>query len=138
MEFLIDILRWVLNNFLFIITIAIFSAYVLLAAFSAMTLRKYLRKNSYVDYNSIILSPLAPSISLIAPAYNEGKSIVENVRALLSLYYNNFEVIVVNDGSTDNSMKECIEAYNLEKVNYYFDYRIPCEKIRGVYKSKNR
>lgn len=138
MGFLIDIFSWFLSNFLFIITIAIFSAYVILASFSAITLRKYLRKNSYVDYNSIILSPLAPSISLIAPAYNEGKTIVENVRALLSLYYNNFEVIVVNDGSTDNSMKECIEAYNLEKVNYYFDYRIPCERIRGVYKSKNR
>jgi hypothetical protein len=30
-----------------------------------------------------------------------------------------------------------VDFYNLERVNYYFDYRIPCERIRGVYKSKN-
>ncbi len=138
MEFLADIIKWFFDNFLLVLTILIFSAYVMLASFSAFTLRKYLRKNSYVDYNSIILSPFAPSISLIAPAYNESVSIVENIRALLSLYYNNFEVIMVNDGSTDNTLERCIEAYDLVKVNYYFDYRIACNRIRGVYKSRNR
>ncbi len=121
-----------------LITLSIFLAYVLLALFSAITLRSYLRKNSYVDYNSIILAPLTPSISIVAPAFNESKTIVENVRALLSLYYNNFDVIVINDGSTDDSLEKIISAYDLEKVNYFFDYRIPCKRIRGVYKSKNR
>ena len=31
------------------------------------------------------------------------KTIIDNIRTLLSLYYNNFEVIVVNDGSTDDT-----------------------------------
>jgi cellulose synthase/poly-beta-1,6-N-acetylglucosamine synthase-like glycosyltransferase len=97
-----------------------------------------LRQNSYVDYNSIILAPLTPSVSIIAPAFNEEKTIVDNIRALLSLYYNNFEVIIVNDGSKDKTFKNIVDVYDLEKVNYYFDYMIPCEKIRGIYKSKNR
>jgi cellulose synthase/poly-beta-1,6-N-acetylglucosamine synthase-like glycosyltransferase len=104
---------------------------------SAVTLINYLRKNSYVDYTSILLAPLTPSISVIAPAHNEERTIVENVRALLSMYYNNYEVIIVNDGSTDNTFKRMIETYELERVSYFFDYRIPCERIRGVYKSKN-
>jgi len=104
---------------------------------SAIALRDYLRKNSYVDHTSILLAPLTPSISVIAPAYNEEVTIVENIRALLSLYYNNYEVIIVNDGSKDNTFKQMTDAYDLERVNYYFDYRIPCERIRGVYKSKN-
>jgi cellulose synthase/poly-beta-1,6-N-acetylglucosamine synthase-like glycosyltransferase len=45
---------------------------------------------------------------------------------------------VVNDGSKDNTLQKMMDAYDLEKVNYFFDYRIPCERIRGVYKSKNR
>ncbi len=138
MQHIFNILGWFLSNIVLIITIMIFSAYVLLAIFSAITLRIYLRKNSYVDYNSLILAPLTPSISVVAPAYNESKTIVENIRALLSLYYNNFEVIVINDGSTDDSLEKVIKAYDLEKVNYFFDYRIPCKRIRGVYKSKNR
>lgn len=138
MQEIFQALGWLLSNIVLLITLSIFLAYVLLAVFSAFTLRVYLRKNSYVDYNSIILAPLTPSISVVAPAFNESKSIVENVRALLSLYYNNFEVIVVNDGSTDNSLSKVIEAYDLEKVNYFFDYRIPCQRIRGVYKSRNR
>lgn len=126
------------ENIVFILTVIIFASYLTLMIFSAISLRKYLRKNSYVDYNSIITSPISPSISVIAPAYNESASIVDNIRTLLSLYYNNFEIVVVNDGSTDDTMEKIIEAYELEKVNYYFDYHLPCERIRGVYKSKNR
>ena len=138
MESAIDIPRFLVYHAIFILTVLIFTTYLGLTIFSAITLRKYLRKNSYVDYNSIVSSPLAPSLSVIAPAYNESRSIVDNIRTLLSLYYNNYEVVVINDGSSDDTLDKIIKAYDLEKVNYYFDYRLPCERIRGVYKSRNR
>jgi biofilm PGA synthesis N-glycosyltransferase PgaC len=124
-------------NLIFILTLILFGSYLLLGIFSAMALRKYLRKNSYINYNTLVLSPLVPRISIIAPAFNESKSIIDNVRTLLSLYYNNFEVIIVNDGSTDDTFQKIVQAFELVKVNYYFDYRIPCERIKGVYKSDN-
>ena len=124
-------------HIIFYLTLFLFASYLLLGIFSAIALRKYLRKNSFVNYNSLVLSPLSPKISIIAPAFNESKTIIDNVRTLLSLYYNNFEVIIVNDGSTDDTFELMKEAYDLVKVNYYFDYRIPCERIRGVYRSKN-
>jgi len=138
MERAYEILKFFVLNSVFIITSLIFTTYLVLTIFSAITLRKYLRKNSYVDYNSIVASPLAPSLSVIAPAYNESETIIDNIRTLLSLYYNNYEVIVINDGSKDDSLEKIIAVYELEKVNYYFDYRLPCKRIRGVYKSKNR
>jgi biofilm PGA synthesis N-glycosyltransferase PgaC len=138
MESPIDIMKFLVNHMIFILTVLIFTTYLFLTIFSAISLRKYLRKNSYVDYNSIVSSPLAPSLSVIAPAYNESRTIVDNIRTLLSLYYNNYEVIVINDGSSDDTLEKIMEAYELEKVNYYFDYRLPCERIRGVYKSQNR
>ncbi len=127
----------VFANLIFILTLVIFTSYLMLGIFSAMALRKYLRKNSYINYNALVLSPLVPRITIIAPAFNESKSIIDNVRTLLSLYYNNFEVIIVNDGSTDDSFQKVVEAFELVRVNYYFDYRIPCERIKGVYKSDN-
>jgi hypothetical protein len=127
----------IFGNIIFILTIVIFVSYLILGIASALALRKYLRKNSYVNYNSLVLSPLSPRISIIAPAFNETKTIIDNIRTLLSLYYNNFEVIIVNDGSTDDTLQKIKESYDLVRVNYYFDYRIPCERIRAVYKSNN-
>jgi|WetSurMetagenome_2_1015567.scaffolds.fasta_scaffold00005_177 poly-beta-1,6-N-acetyl-D-glucosamine synthase len=127
----------IFGNLIFILTLIIFGSYLVLGIFSAIALRKYLRKNSYVNYNSLVLSPLSPKISIIAPAYNESKTIIDNIRTLLSLYYNNFEVIIVNDGSKDDTFEKIKSTYELVRVNYYFDYRIPCERIKGVYKSKN-
>lgn len=127
----------ILGQIIFFLTLILFSSYLMLGIFSALALRKYLRKNSYINYNTLVLSPLSPKISIIAPAFNESKTIINNVRTLLSLYYNNFEVIIVNDGSTDDTFAKIKEAYELVRVNYYFDYRLPCERIKGVYKSKN-
>ena len=128
---------FVFAHVIFILTLILFGSYLALGVFSALALRKYLRKNSYINYNSLVFSPLSPRISIIAPAFNESKTIIDNVRTLLALYYNNYEVILVNDGSTDNTFEKVKEAYDLVRVNYYFDYRIPCERIKGVYKSKN-
>lgn len=125
------------GNLIFILTLVLFTSYLLLGISSALALRKYLRKNSYVNYNTLVLSPLVPRISIIAPAFNESRTIIDNVRTLLSLYYNNFEVIIVNDGSTDDTFQKIVQAFELVRVNYFFDYRIPCERIKGVYKSEN-
>ncbi|MFO7620363.1 MAG: glycosyltransferase [Bacteroidales bacterium] len=127
----------VFGKVIFILTLILFGSYLSLGIFSAIALRKYLRKNSYINYNSLVLSPLSPKISIIAPAFNESRTIIDNVRTLLSLYYNNFEVIIVNDGSTDDMFDKIKKAYDLTRVNYYFDYVLPCERIRGVYKSTN-
>jgi len=132
-----DVFFFIINNVIFVLTCFIFTVYLILSAFSAVALRNYLRKNSYVDYTSILLAPLTPSISVIAPAYNEERAIVENIRALLSLYYNNYEVVIVNDGSTDETFQRMLDAYDMVRVSYFFDYRLPCERIKGVYKSRN-
>jgi len=105
-------------NMFFILTLFLSGSYLILGIFSAIALSKHLRKNSYVNYNSLVLSPLSPKISIIAPAFNESKTIIDNVRTLLSLYYNNFEVILVNDGSTDNTFEKIKEEYELTKVSY--------------------
>ena len=106
---------FIFAHLIFILTLILFGSYLTLGIFSAIALRKYLRKNSYVNFNSLVLSPLAPKISIIAPAFNESKTIIDNVRTLLSLYYNNFEVILVNDGSTDNTFEKIKEEYELTK-----------------------
>jgi cellulose synthase/poly-beta-1,6-N-acetylglucosamine synthase-like glycosyltransferase len=80
----------------------------------------------------------APSISIIAPAYNESLNIVENVRSLLSNHYVNYDVIIINDGSKDDSLEKLIEVYNLVQVDYLINEQIPTQPLRnGIYKSTN-
>ncbi|MGL5233285.1 MAG: sulfatase-like hydrolase/transferase [Empedobacter falsenii] len=100
-------------------------------------IKMYIRKNSFTDYSLIATSPNAPTFSLIAPAYNEGATIVENVRSLLSLYYNQLEIIIVNDGSKDDSLQRLIEAYDLIKIDYYVEGNIETKPINAIYKSTN-
>lgn len=59
-------------------------------------------------------SDLSMPISVIAPAYNEELTIVQSVKALLTLQYPEHEVIVVNDGSKDNTIGALVRAFDLE------------------------
>jgi len=47
-----------------------------------------------------------PQISIVVPAYNEGKTIKSCLKSLTELDYPNYEIIVVDDGSTDNTLNE--------------------------------
>jgi len=98
---------------------------------------RYKKENTFTDYSIIAANPNAPAFSVLAPAYNEGMTIVENVRSLLSLYYHNLEIIIINDGSKDDSVQKLIEAYELEWVPFFVQGKIETNKIKGVYKSKN-
>lgn len=117
--------------------ILIMSSYLILAHLSTKELRSYLKRNSFIDYEVLLSSEFAPKLSLIAPAYNEGFTIEENVKSLLSLNYNNYQVIVVNDGSKDNSMEILTKTYDLVLTDLEIDAKIETKEIKGVYKSRN-
>jgi len=127
-----------MDSFFLFYAISIFSLYLLLAIISAKELRRSLNNSKITNFEAIISSPFAPMITVIAPAYNESLTIVENIKALLALYYPSFEIIVVNDGSIDNTLECAIAAFDLEKVPYVIDYKIPCNEIIGIYKSKKK
>ncbi len=126
-----------LSNAIFYYALIVMFSYMFLTFLSAVEMKSYLRKNSYVDYKAILVSPNAPSVSILAPAFNEEASIIDNVRSLLSLHYSNFEVIIINDGSSDNSMPLLIEYFGLEKVKFALNQQIKTKPLRGIYKSKN-
>ncbi|HWK68374.1 MAG TPA: glycosyltransferase [Rhizobiaceae bacterium] len=78
---------------------------------------------------------IAPPISLIVPAYNEQMNIVESVHSMLALEYPAYEVIVVNDGSKDETLKRVIDAFELVPVQRPFEETLKHEPIRGIYAS---
>ncbi|MDD5151904.1 MAG: glycosyltransferase [Flavobacterium sp.] len=128
----------IIQYFFMYFTITAILSYIILAIISVFENGHYIKKNSFVNYNDILSSSISPSISIIAPAYNETLNIVENVRSLLSNYYANYDVIIVNDGSKDDSLEKLIKAYDLVKVDYIINNQIPTKPLReGVFKSTN-
>jgi biofilm PGA synthesis N-glycosyltransferase PgaC len=129
---------FVVNVLFFAYAITISLSYLILAVISVFEMRRYIRRNKLVDFKMILSSPHAPGISLIAPAYNEGLTIIDNVKSLLSIQYNNYEVIIINDGSKDDTIAKLIPAFDLIKVDYDLQASLRTKPVRGVYKSQNR
>lgn len=131
----------ILFNFLtygvFLYSVVLLLTYVLIAMYSIGETEKYIHKNSFTDYRILASSSHTPTVTILAPAYNEGKTIVENVKSLLSIYYTNLEVIIINDGSKDDCLEKLIDAYDLEKKDFFIDQQIATKEIRGIYKSRN-
>jgi glycosyltransferase involved in cell wall biosynthesis len=59
-----------------------------------------------------------PLISIITPCYNAGKFLVDAVESVLAQTYNNFEWIIVNDGSTDET-EAILSKYHDNRIQYY-------------------
>jgi cellulose synthase/poly-beta-1,6-N-acetylglucosamine synthase-like glycosyltransferase len=80
-------------------------------------------------------SPLAPPITLLAPAHNEEKSIRVSIRNLLELDYPELEVIVINDGSKDRTLQELQDEFRLRPTRMVYVQEVPSAEIRGLYRS---
>ena len=80
-------------------------------------------------------SPLTPGVSIIAPAFNEEITIIDNVNSLMQIDYPNYEIIIVNDASTDRTMELLIEEFSMVEVPYDVAMKVPSKPIKRVLKS---
>lgn len=133
-----------LSNFvrLYNIFIAMFSIgyiffYIFLALLSYWAIIQHLKYQKYLEEEVLLRSNHILGVSIVAPAYNEGLNIVYNVKSLLSLTYPKYEVIIVNDGSTDDTLEKLIAEFDLVKFDFYYQEKIATQPVRGHYKSKN-
>jgi cellulose synthase/poly-beta-1,6-N-acetylglucosamine synthase-like glycosyltransferase len=90
---------------------------------------------SYSGYRKYTESENMIPISVLVPAYNEQETIVDNIESLLSLHYPTFEIVVINDGSKDETMPKIIDAFHLKKVYQPIRALIKTKEVNAVYKS---
>ena len=115
---------------------ALNGSYLLLLLFSVLGARQQAAFGDLLRLPFLFKEHVLPSVSIISPAYNEEASIVESVSSLLTLRYPDFEVIVVNDGSRDGTLRKLVEYFQLERVDLFVHRYLATEKIRGIYASR--
>ena len=109
--------------------------YLLQLPLAALELRKInLRKKEDNRWN-LIKSEIALPISIIIPAYNEELTIYETVLSALSTQYPSFELIVVNDGSKDDTLAVLIEKFSLKQTDRFYESQLPHREIKATYTS---
>ena len=103
---------------------------------SFFDMRRRLAQNFYADYEAVAKSHFTFPISVLVPAHNESAGIVESVRSVLSLDYPQHEVIVINDGSTDETLEKLVKEFGLERREIVCRRSLPTRgAIRGMYRS---
>ena len=123
--------------FIFFYSTSLIASYLMLAIFSMITIIRYKNYNSNLDDETLYNSDIAPGISVVAPAYNEEKTIITNVHSLLTLEYPLFEAVIVNDGSKDTTLEKLIKEFDLVEVPYAYIERIKTQPVKKILKSTN-
>ena len=85
------------------------------------------------ELNNIINYDKDLKISIIVPAYNEEITIIETIESLVNVNYKDYEIIIVDDESEDNTSEKVIKHCNLQKIERFIINKIKTKPIKSIY-----
>jgi len=113
------------------------SYYLLVHAVSLVELRRNVKERAVNPTHERFESAHLPGIAIIIPAFNEAQTIADNVRSSLDQSYPNTSVVVVNDGSTDDTLEVLRSTFDLSLVDESPPWDLDCEPVRGIFRSES-
>jgi cellulose synthase/poly-beta-1,6-N-acetylglucosamine synthase-like glycosyltransferase len=113
----------------------LYGVYFALMVLGHVEARRRRRERSVDDVDMLATSRFAPGVSIIVPAYNESGGLPDAVRSLLALDYPEYEVVVVNDGSTDETLDRLVGALELVPVEATSRDVVASARVEGYYRS---
>ena len=133
MEFIIYIYQYIIFFYAFSLVVI----YASLAVLAFYKLTQLIAKRSTDTQRLFEESPFIPGISIIAPAFNEEKTIINNVVSMMTVNYPTFEVVIVNDGSKDNTLQLLIDHFEMVETTYAYVEKIKTKPFKRIFKSTN-
>ena len=133
-----DIIRAILmiiNNLALVYMMGITLTYFVQLLLSSKALDNYVKYLRFSDYRRYIDSPNMLPVTLIVPAYNEEATIIQTIMNLLKLDYAEYEIIVVNDGSKDQTLQLLIDHFAMVPIRQPYKRSVENKPIRTVYRT---
>ncbi len=129
---------YIINIFFFFYMFLYATVFFLTTLFSAFKLDDYFKGKSYMSYTVINNKANYIPISILVPAYNEEVTIVDSINSLLNLNYPSYEIIMINDGSKDQTVAKVISHFNLKKVSKPYRKLIPTNEALDIYEGNGK
>lgn len=129
------IILFILQIIVFLYFIVVNGTYTMFTIISLKDIRLHLNTITNQNIRNILSGVFYRPLSIIVPAFNEQENIVTAVKSLLSLSYPEYEVIVVNDGSTDSTLDELVRKFHLVRIEKPISIVLLHEPIEDVYVS---
>ena len=111
--------------------------YTVLISIAFVSVLYHIRRIKYAPLLENQVSSEVPPISILIPAFNEGKIIFRTIQSSLNLNYPSCETIVINDGSTTDTLDLLIERYNLKRIDLVYRNILKTKPILGFYYNKD-
>jgi cellulose synthase/poly-beta-1,6-N-acetylglucosamine synthase-like glycosyltransferase len=111
-------------------------SYMLFTVIAWWDILRHRRRREYLGLEEAFASPLTPPVTVIVPAHNEEQWIVDSVRSLLRLRYPRYEIVVVDDGSTDETLERLSDAFDLVAIQKALRTRVAHQPIEATFASR--
>ena len=136
MNHMLSFLRYGVTAFNFVVLSYFFlgnGVYTILMLLSLRATWVHMRQMACQGLDALRRSPFTPAVTIIIPAWNEQGVIVNTVNSALQADYPRFQVIVVDDGSTDLTLDRLVHHYGLLETERAHHFGIPTAPFRAYY-----
>jgi cellulose synthase/poly-beta-1,6-N-acetylglucosamine synthase-like glycosyltransferase len=106
-------------------SLAINFSFLMLTVLAAISNWRQARQIEFAGFDESFTDPLPIGVSVLMPAFNEESTIVDSVQAMRALRYPDFEIIVIDDGSSDQTMARLIDHFAMVEAPIVVDTAVP-------------
>jgi cellulose synthase/poly-beta-1,6-N-acetylglucosamine synthase-like glycosyltransferase len=111
------------------------SIYFIFTAVAFFDLLSFDRRSRRRGVGDVLSGSTIRPITIIVPAFNERATIISSIHSMLEVAYPEFEVIVVNDGSEDDTVERLHQAFSLFPVTDTTRPTLKTKRVIRIYRS---
>ncbi|ADI00741.1 glycosyltransferase family 2 protein [Salisediminibacterium selenitireducens] len=127
----VEVLAWMIVIYMLFVSLL----YIVLFSVAMPKIRREQKLNRIEQIEGMTVNQDTYPISVLVPAYNEEVGIVASVNSLLTLNYPEYEVIVINDGSDDETSLRIKDHFNMKPVKLAMRKHFQTAEVTAAYQS---